>query len=164
MRRLSLLHLTLGILLCLLVTYKPAAALRINIGRTTTPAAAAATTTNIVESSTPAYRPIYINNNIPNIDASCIVRYKCAAKLKGVNVSPRPCTKYCVKFIECPNVEKVAGSPGHCFELDADALRQHYENLSRRGGIVPLMEVAMIDFPCRPGFLPDDLGRCREVW
>ncbi|XP_039970278.1 uncharacterized protein LOC120782198 [Bactrocera tryoni] len=160
MRGLSLLHLALGILFCLLAADKFALALRINV-RTTTPAT---TTANTEATSTPSYRPIIINNNIPNIDASCMVRYKCTAKLKGVTVAPRPCTKYCVKFIECPNAAKVAGSAGQCFELDEAALRQKYEGATKQGSTVPLMEVAMIDFPCRPGFLPDDLGRCREVW
>uniref|UniRef100_A0A034WLW5 Uncharacterized protein n=1 Tax=Bactrocera dorsalis TaxID=27457 RepID=A0A034WLW5_BACDO len=160
MRSLSLLHLTLGILLCLLAADKSALALRINV-RTTTQAT---TTANTEATSTPSSRPIIINNNVPNIDASCMVRYKCTAKLKGVTVAPRPCTKYCVKFIECPNAAKVAGSAGQCFELDEAALRQKYEGATKQGSTVPLMEVAMIDFPCRPGFLPDDLGRCREVW
>ncbi|XP_014101504.2 uncharacterized protein Gbp3 [Bactrocera oleae] len=160
MRGLSLLHFALGILLCLLAGDKPALALRINV-RTTTPET---TATNTEATSTSSYRPIVIHNNIPNIDASCMVRYKCTAKLKGVTVAPRPCTKYCVKFVECPNATKVAGSPGECFELDEAALRQQYEGATKKGSTVPLMEVAMIDFPCRPGFLPDDLGRCREVW
>lgn len=161
MRELSLLHLALGILLCLLVANKPTVALRNNVGYTSTPATTA--TTNTEAMSTTTHRPIYINNNIPNIDVSCMVRYKCTAKLKGIAVTPRPCTKYCVKFIECPNAPKIAGSPGQCVELDEIALRQQYEGATRKG-TVPLMEVAMIDFPCRPGFLPDDLGRCREVW
>ncbi|CAD6994395.1 uncharacterized protein LOC101456877 [Ceratitis capitata] len=163
MRELSLLSVVMAVLLGFMVTtISPVIALRINAGRTTPVPTTTTETAAAATSERPL--PIYINNNIPNVDVSCTVRYKCQAKLKGTTVPPRPCIRYCVKFIECPNAPKIHGTAGQCVDLDETKVRQQYEADQKKAGGVRIMEVAMIDFPCRPGFLPDDLGRCREIW
>ncbi|XP_053954003.1 uncharacterized protein LOC128860469 [Anastrepha ludens] len=147
MRELSLLGLGLTILCCFIAFTSPVVA-----------------TANAAVTTTSRPPPIYINNKVPTVDVSCMVRYKCIEKLKGATVPPKPCVKYCVKFIECPNATKIRGTADQCVELDEAAVRRQYEQDTKSGESIHVMKVAMIDFPCRPGFLPDDMGRCREVW
>ncbi|KAH8251844.1 hypothetical protein KR038_009401 [Drosophila bunnanda] len=113
-------------------------------------------------------RPFFVNNNVPTIAAGCQAHFTCSKKLTQVP-APRPCLKYCLKLVECPGNQKTRGQPNQCVELDEQQVREAYE-----AALVPpvagqpvtekIMEVAMIDFPCQPGYLPDHRGRCREIW
>ncbi|KAH8416664.1 hypothetical protein KR222_005023 [Zaprionus bogoriensis] len=125
-----------------------------------------------VETTTPAPPPLFINNNLPAVEPGCTAHYSCSKKLTSVP-APRPCVKYCLKRIECPNNVKLRGKPNQCVELDeTQVLAQLAEDASGGGATggtsgattEKIMEVAMIDFPCQPGYLPDSRGRCREIW
>jgi len=114
-------------------------------------------------------RQIYINNNLPQVPVDCTAYYVCKKKLKTVP-APSPCVKFCLKRIECPNNQIQRGRPNECVELDeAQVLAENTPTTLRQpisDGTTTekIMEVAMIDFPCQPGYLPDSRGRCREIW
>ncbi|XP_016990084.2 uncharacterized protein LOC108052244 [Drosophila rhopaloa] len=112
---------------------------------------------------------LFINNNVPAIGEGCEAHFTCKKKLTQVPV-PRPCLKYCLKRIDCPNNQKTLGRPNQCVELDEQQVLAALE-ASKVPPVagqpvteVNMMEVAMIDFPCQPGYLPDHRGRCREIW
>ncbi|XP_037942233.1 uncharacterized protein LOC119675119 [Teleopsis dalmanni] len=107
--------------------------------------------------------PLFINNNVPKADIGCTVNFECKKKLKVDPPQPKPCVKYCVKNIVCPNNIKIQGQPNQCAQLNEDLVRQELIE-SQQSDKVGIMQVAMIDFPCQPGYLPDSRGRCREVW
>ncbi|XP_030569162.1 uncharacterized protein LOC115768634 [Drosophila novamexicana] len=112
---------------------------------------------------------LYINNNLPIVEAQCTAHYACSKKLTNV-AAPRPCVKYCLKRIECPNNQVIRGKPNQCVELDETQVLADYEATTTKPSSYDgattekIMEVAMIDFPCQPGYLPDSRGRCREIW
>lgn len=114
-------------------------------------------------------RPFFINNNVPEIAEGCKAHYTCNKKLTQVP-APRPCLKYCLKMVECPNNQKTRAKPNQCVELDEQQVLASYEAsttvkpISGQPVTEKIMEVAMIDFPCQPGYLPDHRGRCREIW
>ncbi|EDW16861.1 uncharacterized protein LOC6575388 [Drosophila mojavensis] len=122
------------------------------------------TTTTTTEKS---IKQLYINNNLPQLEPQCIGHYACSKKLTNVP-APRPCVKYCLKRIECPNQKVIRGKPNQCVELDESQVLADYEATTVRPSSAAttekIMEVAMIDFPCQPGYLPDSRGRCREIW
>uniref|UniRef100_A0A1A9VCK2 Uncharacterized protein n=1 Tax=Glossina austeni TaxID=7395 RepID=A0A1A9VCK2_GLOAU len=106
----------------------------------------------------------YISNNVPKIvDKSCELHFECKKKLKQAEV-PKPCLKFCLKYIQCQNGTKVRGSSDQCLELNEQLVAEEYNECAKDGSYVPIVPVAMIDFPCQPGYLPDSRGRCREVW
>ncbi|KAL9892307.1 uncharacterized protein LOC119641949 [Glossina fuscipes] len=106
----------------------------------------------------------YISNNVPkNIDKNCELHFECKKKLKQAEV-PKPCLKFCLKYIQCQNGTKVRGSSDQCLELNEQLVAEEYNDCAKDGSYVPIVPVAMIDFPCQPGYLPDSRGRCREVW
>ncbi|EDV94685.1 uncharacterized protein LOC6567917 [Drosophila grimshawi] len=129
----------------------------------------ATTSTTPTTTTEKARRPFYINNNLPHVDPGCIAHYSCGKKLTNV-AAPRPCVKYCLKRIDCPNNEKIRGKPNQCVELDETQVLADYESTRTKqptsdgATTEKIMEVAMIDFPCQPGYLPDSRGRCREIW
>lgn len=114
-------------------------------------------------------QPLFIHNNLPPVEPGCTAHYSCSKKLKSV-AAPRPCVKYCLKRIECPGNVIVRGLPSQCVELDETLVLQEIEanakakSSSDGATTEKIMEVAMIDFPCQPGYLPDSRGRCREIW
>jgi len=113
-------------------------------------------------------RPFYINNNIPEIPKDCVAQFKCKKKLANVQ-APKPCVKYCLHRITCPNNQTSAVQPNQCVDLDEQqVLAAHEANteppVAGQTTTEKTMMVAMIDFPCQPGYLPDHRGRCREIW
>lgn len=114
-------------------------------------------------------QPLFIHNTLPPVEPGCTAHYSCSKKLKSV-AAPRPCVKYCLKRIECPGNVIVRGLASQCVELDEALVLQEIEakanqSPSEQGATTEkIMEVAMIDFPCQPGYLPDSRGRCREIW
>lgn len=112
-------------------------------------------------------QPLFIHNNLPPVEPGCTAHYSCSKKLKSV-AAPRPCVKYCLKRIECPGNVIVRGLPSQCVELDETLVLRDIEASSKSTSdgatTEKIMEVAMIDFPCQPGYLPDSRGRCREIW
>ncbi|KAH8284327.1 hypothetical protein KR018_010541 [Drosophila ironensis] len=128
-------------------------------------------TSSTTTTTTPApRRPFFINNNVPEIAEGCQAHFTCNKKLTQVP-APRPCLKYCLKLVACPNNQKTKAKPNQCVELDEPQVLAAYEAAttpkpSATGEPVTehFMEVAMIDFPCQPGYLPDHRGRCREIW
>ncbi|XP_017052346.1 uncharacterized protein LOC108095686 [Drosophila ficusphila] len=126
------------------------------------------TTTTTTTTTEEPRRPFFINNNIPAVDEGCEAHFICKKKLTQVPV-PRPCLKYCLKRIDCPNNVKTMGKPNQCVELDEQQVLEAYESstvqpIAGQPVTEKIMEVAMIDFPCQPGYLPDHRGRCREIW
>ncbi|XP_017847795.1 uncharacterized protein LOC108603467 [Drosophila busckii] len=123
------------------------------------------TTTTTEATTTTTARPFFINNNLPQLQPQCTATYVCKKKLTHLE-SPFPCVKYCVRLIECPNNVKTRGKPNQCVELDEQQVLAHYEaeKVSTTTTEKNIMRVAMIDFPCQPGYLPDSRGRCREIW
>ncbi|XP_065372259.1 uncharacterized protein LOC135964111 [Calliphora vicina] len=109
----------------------------------------------------------YKSNNVPKVDEGCSITFECKKKLKAAE-NPKPCVKFCVKFIECENGKKTNGAPGQCVELNEEMVSQEYNDCKKDKeegtSNSHIMQVAMIDFPCQPGYLPDSRGRCREVW
>ncbi|KAM7361988.1 growth-blocking peptide 3 [Cochliomyia hominivorax] len=110
----------------------------------------------------------YKVNNLPKVEEKgCKILYECKRKLKAAE-NPKPCIKFCAKGIECDNENgkrKVAVAPGHCVELNEEMVAHEYNDCKKdETSRVNFMQVAMIDFPCQPGYLPDSRGRCREVW
>ncbi|EDW80597.1 uncharacterized protein Dwil_GK11480 [Drosophila willistoni] len=121
--------------------------------------------TTTTETSAP---PLFINNNLPQVGEGCVAHFSCSKKLTQLPV-PHPCVKYCLKRIDCPNNEKMKGKSNQCVELnEAVVLAEHDSNTEDSGSGQTteknIMQVAMIDFPCQPGYLPDSRGRCREIW
>lgn len=113
-------------------------------------------------------RPFFINNNIPEIPKDCVAQFKCKKKLANVQ-APKPCVKYCLHRITCPNNQTSPVQPNQCVDLDEQqVLAAHEANteppVAGQTTTEKTMMVAMIDFPCQPGYLPDHRGRCREIW
>ncbi|TMW47637.1 hypothetical protein DOY81_007285, partial [Sarcophaga bullata] len=107
----------------------------------------------------------YKSNNLPQVEKDCRIRFGCKKKLKAAE-TPKPCLKFCVTFIECPDGKRTYGVAGQCLELNEELVTQEYNDCKkdeRTASLYPA-PVAMIDFPCQPGYLPDSRGRCREVW
>ncbi|KAH8384106.1 hypothetical protein KR009_012155 [Drosophila setifemur] len=134
---------------------------------TTTTTTTTTTTSTTTTTTEEPHRPLFINNNVPTIEEGCTAHFTCNKKLTQV-AAPRPCLKYCLKMVECPG-QKNRAKPNQCVELDEQLVLEAYESSTVRP--VPgqpvtekIMEVAMIDFPCQPGYLPDHRGRCREIW
>ncbi|KAH8310674.1 hypothetical protein KR044_002488 [Drosophila immigrans] len=129
------------------------------------------TTTSTSTTTAAPREEIFSNNHVPEVPAGCVAHFACSKKLTTV-ASPRPCVKYCLKRIDCPNKPVQRGKPHECVEVDASKLLAESETTTARAatgtGDGPttekIMEVAMIDFPCQPGYLPDSRGRCREIW
>ncbi|XP_017082571.1 uncharacterized protein LOC108115574 [Drosophila eugracilis] len=127
------------------------------------------TTTTTTTTTEEPRRPFFINNNVPAIEEGCVAQFKCKKKLTQVPV-PRPCVKYCLHRITCPNNQTTTAKPNQCVDLDEQQVLEAYhsstEPPSPAGQAVTekVMMVAMIDFPCQPGYLPDHRGRCREIW
>ncbi|XP_037819359.1 uncharacterized protein LOC119608870 [Lucilia sericata] len=121
-------------------------------------------TTIVAKDGVPA--GYYKSNNLPQVKEGCEIRFECKKKLKSAE-TPKPCTKFCVKSIKCEDGTKINGAPGQCIELNEEMVAQEYNDCKKdeeESGAVNVMKVAMIDFPCQPGYLPDSRGRCREVW
>ena len=137
------------------------------VATTTTTTTAVDTATRIPSATESAQQSLFLNNNVPKIEDGCVGHYKCERKLKSVKTPPRPCVKYCLRYVECSGAAKVKRSGRECVELNETLLEQEE---SQSGGPLqnrtqlPIMPVALIDFPCQPGYLPDSRGRCREVW
>ncbi|KAH8358865.1 hypothetical protein KR093_002960 [Drosophila rubida] len=111
---------------------------------------------------------IFTNNHVPAVPEGCTAHFACSKKLTTVP-NPRPCIKYCLKRIECPDKPVQRGKPHECVEVavPSDDDTAATTPSTRTGGVATtekIMEVAMIDFPCQPGYLPDSRGRCREIW
>lgn len=113
---------------------------------------------------------IFFNNNLPKIEKGCTATYNCARK-KAVlpQATTKACLQYCLKHTTCGNSPAVNGKDNECVELNEEMVRKEHEQnsiLEQVGSSpsVSVMRVAMIDFPCQPGYLPDSRGRCREVW
>ncbi|XP_062125225.1 uncharacterized protein LOC133838219 [Drosophila sulfurigaster albostrigata] len=126
------------------------------------------TTTTTTTTTAAPRQEIFTNNNVPEVPAGCIAHYACSKKLTTVP-NPRPCLKYCLKRIECPDKPVQRGKANECVEVDATKVLADYESTTVSSNDVDattqkIMEVAMIDFPCQPGYLPDSRGRCREIW
>ncbi|XP_043654628.1 uncharacterized protein LOC122620986 [Drosophila teissieri] len=125
------------------------------------------TTTTTTTTEEPR-RPFFINNNVPVIPQDCSAQFKCKKKLADVP-APRPCVKYCLHRISCPNDQNTLGTPNQCVDLDEQQVHAALVAATASPGDgsatteKPMM-VAMIDFPCQPGYLPDHRGRCREIW
>lgn len=123
----------------------------------------------VVESSTAeAVKPLPANyfksNTIPKIEKGCEVQFMCVKKLKQAEV-PKPCVKFCIKNIKCKNGTTEKGKADECIELNEELVAKEYNQCDETTGeVVKMKGVAMIDFPCQPGYLPDSRGRCREVW
>lgn len=127
--------------------------------------AATATATNNSDRLPAGY---YKSNNLPKVEEGCKIVYDCKKKLKTAE-NPRPCVKFCAKAIDCDNEKgkrRIAVAAGQCLELNEEMVAQEYNDCKKdeSSTLVPFMQVAMIDFPCQPGYLPDSRGRCREVW
>lgn len=128
--------------------------------------AATATATNNSDRLPAGY---YKSNNLPKVEEEgCKIVYDCKKKLKTAE-NPRPCVKFCAKAIDCDNEKgkrRIAVAAGQCLELNEEMVAQEYNDCKKdeSSTLVPFMQVAMIDFPCQPGYLPDSRGRCREVW
>ncbi|EDV54075.1 uncharacterized protein LOC6554894 [Drosophila erecta] len=124
------------------------------------------TTTTTTTTTEAPRRPFFINNNVPAIPTGCEAQFKCKKKLADVP-APRPCVKYCLQRISCPNGQNTFGTATQCVDLDEQQVKAAHEASTASPGAAttekPMM-VAMIDFPCQPGYLPDHRGRCREIW
>lgn len=108
----------------------------------------------------------YKSNNLPQVEKDCEIRFECKKKLKTAE-TPKPCVKFCVKYVKCDNSKVIPGVAGQCLELNEEMVAEEYNDCKKdeqSSNTVHFMPVAMIDFPCQPGYLPDSRGRCREVW
>lgn len=109
----------------------------------------------------------YVQNTIPkDIAKECHIAYECKRKLKQAEV-PKPCVKYCVKLVKCPDGRTMSGEPTQCLELNEELVAKEYNENCRNETASVSMDirpVTMIDFPCQPGYWPDSRGRCREIW
>ncbi|KAM8707064.1 hypothetical protein ACLKA7_011207 [Drosophila subpalustris] len=127
-----------------------------------------ATTTTTTTTPEPQ-RQIFVQNNVPHVAAGCTAHFTCKKKLTAL-AAPHPCVKYCLNRVECPNNQIQRGKPSECVLLDeaqvqADFTATHPTDGGDGGPTTEkIMQVAMIDFPCQPGYLPDSRGRCREIW
>ncbi|XP_034485457.1 uncharacterized protein LOC117790221 [Drosophila innubila] len=116
-------------------------------------------------------RQLFIHNNVPPVPAGCTAHFSCSKKL-ATGTPPFPCVKYCLKRIECPNNQIQRGKHNECVQLDEEqvlaesAITQPTPTAAASDGATTenIMMVAMIDFPCQPGYLPDSRGRCRVIW
>ncbi|XP_017002981.2 uncharacterized protein Gbp3 [Drosophila takahashii] len=130
----------------------------------TTSTSTSTTTTTTTEEPR---RPFFLNNNVPAIEEGCEGQFKCKKKLTQVP-APRPCLKYCLHRVTCPNNQTTTAKPNQCVDLDEQQVLAAYQAPTEPPvagkPAVSTMMVAMIDFPCQPGYLPDHRGRCREIW
>ncbi|XP_061390533.1 uncharacterized protein LOC133325829 [Musca vetustissima] len=104
-----------------------------------------------------------IANNVPALEPGCEYHFKCKVKLQNAEV-PKPCLKSCVDSLVCNNQKRGIRKGFYCVQFNEELVAQEYQEEKEANAHVKASPVAMIDFPCQPGYLPDSRGRCREVW
>ncbi|XP_073820431.1 growth-blocking peptide 3 [Musca autumnalis] len=124
------------------------------------------TTTSVPDTQTTTlapHKPGYIiANNIPELEPGCEYQFKCKKKLLNAEL-PKPCLKTCVDGLTCNQQKKSIRKGFYCVEFNEELVDQEYQ-AEKAATYHKASPVAMIDFPCQPGYLPDSRGRCREVW
>ncbi|XP_075146272.1 growth-blocking peptide 3 [Haematobia irritans] len=118
-------------------------------------------TTSESEEETKFQEGYIIANNLPPLEEGCSFVFKCRRKLQNAE-QPKPCLQTCVDVLECNNQKRSIRKGFYCLTFNEELVGQEHQeaiNKAKKGG-----KVAMIDFPCQPGYLPDSRGRCREVW
>ncbi|XP_005180290.1 uncharacterized protein LOC101899578 [Musca domestica] len=125
-----------------------------------------ATTTSATDTETTTYEPhkrgYIIGNNVPHLEPGCEYKFKCKVKLQNAEI-PKPCLKTCVESWICNKQKKTIRKGFYCVEFNEELVAEEYK-AEKEAQHVKASPVAMIDFPCQPGYLPDSRGRCREVW
>jgi len=77
------------------------------------------TSTSTTTTTEEPRRPFFLNNNIPPIQEGCEGQFKCKKKLTQVP-APRPCLKYCLHRVTCPNNQTTTAKPNQCVDLDEE--------------------------------------------
>uniref|UniRef100_A0A1I8NM61 Uncharacterized protein n=1 Tax=Stomoxys calcitrans TaxID=35570 RepID=A0A1I8NM61_STOCA len=102
-----------------------------------------------------------VSKNLPELEPGCSLSFKCKRKLQNAE-QPKPCVQTCVDSLVCNHQKRPIQKYFYCVNFNEELVAQEHDiaiSKQKKGG-----KVAMIDFPCQPGYLPDSRGRCREVW